>query len=283
MDKSIRTVLIVAGVLVYCLIVAVLAAHFRFPYAAAARNATEQIEKAGPVRIEYSGLKPGRPFVVKTEKLCLGVETPAGRLEVVCLDEVSISPRFLSLLTGNLGVDFRLSGGNQKGRGYALADLPGAGNVRIEVEDVYLPDFSVIDPQGQGSLRGPLKGRMVIEGRDGVIPSGGEGVIEIGPGRIEGIQAPQLPFQGIDFDRAVLEFHVEGQQIRVDKLEVESPQAGMLLSGRIRFLRTLEVNLSGEVRLGPSDNPTATAVISVVGPMNRPRINVTNMRLPSPS
>ncbi|MEW5725255.1 MAG: type II secretion system protein GspN, partial [Thermodesulfobacteriota bacterium] len=201
------------GLALFGLVAAALAAHYQFPYRKAARLIKERLESSGPVRLDFEGPFPGRPFVCRLDRVRVGLAGPGGTIEVFRFDQVRLGLKPWSLAAGRLALSFNPEGGGDRAEGLASLRLFGVEDLRLEVRDLDLPGFVLIDPLSQARLAGRLTGGFTITARDGFIPGDGEGSFRLGPGRVEGLHLPQVPLTGLDFDRADFVFKIQGGQV----------------------------------------------------------------------
>ncbi|MFH1139345.1 MAG: type II secretion system protein GspN [Pseudomonadota bacterium] len=274
-------ILLGLGVVAYVLAAALLAAHYTFPYQAAGQALRDRIPALGPLHFEFEGPEPGKPLTYFLGNLSLDLDVPSGRTRLIAADQVRLNLHPLALLGRKAAVDFRVQAAGGESLGRAVYHLTGKHELTLEIEQIDLPTFELALPGGQGRISGKLTGRAIILGENDTLPVGGEGVLRMEKGRIAEIKVPDLPLDEFEFDLLTLGFKLEPNQIIVEKLEIEGPQGGVSLSGRIVDLRKPRLNFTGQARLGPVDSPLFSANFQTTGPLAQPRVRVTSTKGPS--
>ena len=79
MDRPLARILSPALAALFVLLVALTAAHYRFPYEPAARWVVRNIEETAPVRVRFDAPAPGRPFLCRIPGPPAGPRHPGRR------------------------------------------------------------------------------------------------------------------------------------------------------------------------------------------------------------
>jgi len=284
MDRPWKKIILVLALAAYVLAVALTALHYKFPYAQAARLITRQIEARSPLKVRFDHPEPGRPFVLLVNNLRLELALPgANPGELIELPEFSQLKLILqpwTLVLGRLDLRFQAQAAPGQMSGRISYRLLGENKIILDIEKVSLPNFSMDHPAASGRLQGRLSGQAVFTGARQAFPTYGQGSLSLGQGRIEGLQLPQVPLTALDFDRANLNFDLDGRQINIKELNLSGPQGRISLTGRVSDLTRLQLNLSGSAQLGPADRPLAGLTFHLTGAAARPRLQVTSMTGP---
>jgi type II secretion system protein N len=278
MSRVGKIVLISAGLAAYVLLIAVLTAHYKFPYRPLTLQRVAEVEARTPLRVDFRGPEPGAPLRYRIEGIDLSLALPGGDYPVHDFDQARIKLIPWGLPRGRAAAGFSLVAGDGRIEGRARYGLTGAHPVEIEVTRIDLPNFHAADPGGSGGIEGHLTGRIRISGENGVLPTGGGGRIMIESGRFVDLDIPQMPFPELAFNRIELEFELEDRGVTVQSLRLDGPEGFADLSGQIVNYRQPRLNLSGSVRLGSADAPLYSAQIHVGGSAAQPRVRVTQTR-----
>ena len=274
-----RKILLALGLAAYVIIVAALAVHYKFPYGPAAEAVKGALESQSPLRVSFDGPRPGAPFRYGMQNVELALKGPSEDMPLARFDRITFKLQPSGLLSGEARLAFTAlsDGAASTGRlDYLVGSPPG---FRFTVNRIDLPAFTLSGPQGS-SVSGSVTGRIAVEARPGTSGFSGGGTIEMGQGRISGLQIPDLPLSELEFDRITLEFTLEGDQIKIAGLTVSGPQGGLNLSGQIQNLAAPNLQLKGEARMGPAEQPLASASIRVSGPAAAPNVRVSNVKGP---
>lgn len=268
------------GVGVYLIGVLMLTVHYGFPYRTAAEVARQQLEAVTPLKIRLGDVRPGTPFNLRLTRVALGVVTPAGPMDVIDFDEVRLRFSPLAVLAGRLSVDLQARSG--RGRIAARLDyrLGGHRDLTLSVDDMDLPDFALNQPAGKGRIAGRLTGRMTVLGRDNVAPTGGQGAVVIGPGRIDDIHVAPAPITSLEFERLAVDFKLQRNQVLIEKLQVDSPQGSLTVTGTVSDFQRLRLNLTGSAQMGSPGQPLASAEFRVGGTADKPAVKIMGMKGP---
>ncbi len=280
MNGLLKKSALAGAVLLYVLAVTLTALHYRFPYQAAFEAARRTLEARSPLRIAYDGIQPGLPLTYEITGLAVSARTPAGDIKLADIDRVRLRLGFFSLLTGRASLAVKALAGQGGLNGQVDYRLWGNRELRLVLDNIDLPDFSLAQPSGQGAIQGRLAGSLTVLGAKGVVPTGGQGSLVIGPGRIDDLQLPQLPISSLEFDRLSLEFKLQPNVVELTGLQAEGQQGVLSLSGRINDFQNLRLSLAGSARLGSAEQPLAQADFRVLGTATNPRVKITSMKGP---
>lgn len=272
--------LLVPALVVYVLGIIVLAVHYKFPYRPAALALKSQIEAMGPLRLSFDGPRPGWPLTIYVDRLTIGLALPEGNWQVLKIDQLRLKLSPFSLIFGKFRMTFTWRSGPGRTTGHLEYQVTGERDLKIELDELDLPGLTWSDPQGQGSLQGRLRGKMTIIGQGEVIPTGGYGAIDLGPGKLEGLKVPNLPISNVDFDKLEARFKMDKQQVTIEKLEMDGPQGAFTLQGWMKDYRRPQISLTGQARLGPIQQPLARGDLRLTGPLTQPVVSVTGLKGP---
>ena len=259
---------------VFVLLTALMAAHYGFPYASAARLLARNIEASAPMRIGFDTPAPGRPFVCRVPGIRMDLVTPNGGLRLMEGGRLTLRLHPLSLAAGRVRADFTLEQGRNRADGHVDYALFGSNQLVLKIERMNWPDFSLTDPGERTTIRGKLGGSARMESRDGLLSSG-SGSIHVQDGRLTGMNVPDLPLKDMDFQRLDVEFSLTPSRVNLKRVEVAADQGGLTMAGRIQDFKRQALFLSGTARLGPAERPLASFRFRVLGTLTVPRVIVT--------
>ncbi|MEW6262527.1 MAG: type II secretion system protein GspN [Thermodesulfobacteriota bacterium] len=252
--------------------VAGLAAFYHFPFGPAVREIKREIEAAGPLRLEFDAPEIGRPFSVILNRLNASLAFPEGRLPLFQAARLNLDLKPWRLAWGRIGLNLNMESAQGRLKGWLEAGIAGQREIRLDLEEIVLPAFSLADPQQRMSLSGRLEGRARVMGRAEVMPTAGQGRLAITGGRLTGLNVPGLPFSQLDFDRLEAIFKLDSRQVTLESLKIESRQAEVELKGLIQDYRRPRLALTGRASLLMNGQTLAGLDMSVTGPLTKPVI-----------
>ncbi len=276
MTRTWKRLFIAIGVIVYVLIVAMAAVHYSFPYRPAALSAARQAASSGLIKIDFEGPRPGWPLTAGMTQFDLGLVTPQGTMPLFLFERIDFRLDPTSLLSRRARVKFNAKAGEGYIRGIMVYQLNDPRELKLEVTEMDLPGFSLTQAPGQGTITGRLRGVIEVLGKDGVLPVDGSGSLQLGPGRVSDLNYPNLPLAELDFEKLDIDFKLKRGQILVEKLELESAQGVVSVTGRVDDLKKLRLNLTGTATVGPADEPLFKAAFRITGSATKPRVKVTS-------
>lgn len=278
MDSRIKKIAGIGGMVFFALAVAVLAAHYNFPYRPLALKARQGLEESFPIRLEFKGPEPGFPFSVFIRDIKTGIVQADEILPFFRVQGFRLSFSPLSMAAGRFKASFSSKDSSVRTAGI-VEYRPGSEKVlSLNVTELDIPDFMMTMPEKSGTVQGRVKGSFFLTGGLEKDSLEGEGIIKIESGRLEGLKIPQLPLTSLDFDLMTFSFKIKKSIVQVSSIEISSPQGGMNLAGVISNLQAPVVNLNGSAYMGSKENPLTRVQIRITGPAMKPRINVVNPR-----
>ncbi|MBU2549967.1 MAG: type II secretion system protein GspN [Proteobacteria bacterium] len=280
MSPAWKRFLLAASVVLYVGLTACLSAHYGAPYASGFRALRHWLEGGTPLRLSASAPAPGRPFTIRMARLDLALASPDREIPLITLNDVRIGYSLARLLFGELRLDFQARAAGGRLRGRFSADLWGDREMRLELLEADLPQFALSLPSGQGAIAGRLQARAVVLGKQGVIPTGGQGEVLIADGRLKGMTLPAFPFTDLDFERLEAKFSLETGQVLLERFRVEGKTGGLQMAGRVRDYARPVLELKGEGWMGPDGRKGPRAGFRVFGPALAPRFEITSTTLP---
>ena len=280
MNGARNKILAAAGLIIFLLIVALLAAHYSFPYRAAGKVLSDAAAASGLARISFEGPHPGLPFRYNLRRIETNLRVEGKEYSITPVDRVDLGVSPFGLIGGVLRTGFTARTARGQVEGSLHYGLTGDHDLALVIDKMDLPDFVVSGPDGKDGINGRLTGTMTVLGSGMVVPTGGQGELEITGGRVWGIQVPQFPLTEMAFDRLTAVFRFEPDKVLLDKVEVEGPDGGVSLTGQIRDFKRPTVSFTGSARLGPPDAPMATMNLQISGPLENPRVQIRNLKAP---
>ena len=193
----------------YLLIVAMAALHYNFPYDRILVQAAANLESRGPVKLDFGSPERKLPFAVRVPDVNIGIAWPEGTYPLIKQDRVDLSFRTWAILLGRIRVDIESGKDNKNLHGKMVMGLFGDSDLRLELDQIDLPQFVFTDPSGKTAVTGRLTGSVSVKGNKTVFPKAGQGRLVLESGKITGLNIPNLPIRDFDFDRIELEFELE--------------------------------------------------------------------------
>ena len=285
MNGTARRLPVIAGIILYLVIVALVAFHYNFPYDRVLAQATDQLESQAPLKLDFGSPERKLPFRVHVPNVELGIVWPERTQPLLQLESVDLSLKIWTLLLGQVRVDMEGEGNSQIIHGQLVTGLFSQSNMRVDLDRIDLPRFTLTDPSGKTTVTGHLTGAVSADGSNNAFPENGHGRLVLEAARITGLNMPTLPIRDFDFDRIELEFELVKKDVTIKKLLAKGPQTEISLTGRIINYLQPNLDLNGSARLGPESRPLASAAFRLTGSPADPKVTITSgkgLTLPFP-
>ena len=285
MNGTTRRLPVIAGIILYLVIVALVAFHYNFPYARVLAQAAAQVESQTPLKLDFGTPERKLPFRVHVPNVELGIAWPERTQPLLQMESVDLKLRIWALLLGQARVDMEGEGNSQTIHGQMVTGLFSQASVRVDLDEIDLPQFTLTDPSGKTTITGHLTGAIAADGSDTAFPENGHGRLVLEKAHITGLNMPALPIRDFDFDRIELEFELAKKDVTIKKLIAKGPQTEISLTGRIINYLQPNMDLNGSARLGPETSPIASAAFRLTGSPADPKVTITSgkgLTLPFP-
>lgn len=270
MERPFAKILFVLGLILFVIVVALVAVHYKFPYRQAAKVAVTRAEAATPIRLGFDGPYPGYPLFYHLKRVTVDLAMPSENFPLFYFDRVRFKLEPLRIAARRIKVDFLAWSGKGKVNGWVEYLPTGNRDFKLQINNIDLPDFIMADPKGRGTLQGHLRGHMTVLSTNGVLPTGGEGELEIGPGNLSDIKYPNVPIKQLSFERLNLKFKLERNLMIVEDFKLEGKEGSAQITGRIQNFKKPIIDLKGTGVMGPVEKPLMSAEFQISGPLNHP-------------
>lgn len=268
-------ILLVFGLVILCLVVAVIAAHYEFPYDKVAGLAVNRVETSSAFKLEMDDPKPGLPFRITVPHLKFGVEESSGILWIVALEKLQVKLKLLELMSGGIGVDLkaRAFGGVVSGEG--LYGIFGERLYSFQLTRIDFPDFSLTRLGDPASVSGHMRGTISFSGKGKKQPDIGSGKLTMGPGRVSGRIIAGIPQIDMAYETVTLNFDLKGNKLNISEFGFKSKELQISMSGVITNPADPILNLSGTTGIGGSGKTGLRMDFTLKGPMRNPKLRIT--------
>lgn len=268
----IKKVLIALVLVVYVAAVALVAVHYRFPYAPAAKMATAMLARATSFRVAVENPRPLRPFHISAEALSVGL----GQSDRTAWFFEATGPIFSlapwSVFSGRLGGSFNApgtEGGTVRGR--LFVGLGRDHPFTLDLEEIDLPQFGLTNVLFPGTLSGALTGRVSLAADAKRFPTALSGELRLSNGLFKGRLMPSMPAADQRLDEAIAVFRLDSGRIILESMDIRAQDGQVRLSGEITNLASPRLNLSGQAELGPPGRRATKIGFELTGPAANPR------------